>query len=101
MAAAKGVSGSTRNMVFFYIGIFLFVLVSILPLLWVFKMSIITRAELIQTPPTILPADPTGENYAAIFAGPGFQRALINSMVIAGTTTVICLLFGSVAAYAI
>jgi trehalose/maltose transport system permease protein len=101
MAAAKGVSGSTRNVVLFYVGIFVFVLLSILPLLWVFKMSIITRAELIQTPPTILPADLTGENYAAIFADPGFQRALINSLVIAGTTTVICLLFGSVAAYAI
>jgi multiple sugar transport system permease protein len=101
MAAAKGASGSTRNVVLFYIGIFLFVLLSILPLLWVFKMSIITRAELIQTPPTILPANPTGENYATIFADPGFQRALINSLIIAGTTTVICLLFGSVAAYAI
>ena len=100
--AAKGVSGGdVWNRVLFYLGIFLFVLISVLPLLWVFKMSIITKGELQASPPTILPQDPTLESYAAIFADAGFLRSLLNSAVIAGVTTIVCLVLGSVAAYAI
>jgi multiple sugar transport system permease protein len=68
---------------------------------WVFKMSIVTKTELFATPPTILPHNPTGASYATIFSDPAFQRALINSSIIAGVTTVICLFLGSIAAYAI
>jgi ABC-type glycerol-3-phosphate transport system permease component len=81
--------------------LFLFVLVSMFPLIWIFKMSIITRAELFQSPPTILPANPTGQEYTQIFSDPAFQQALLNSAIIAGVTTVVCLFFGSIAAYAI
>jgi ABC-type glycerol-3-phosphate transport system permease component len=99
---AKGASRqSPWNRVFFYTGLFLFVLLSVLPLLWVFKMSIITKGELQATPPTILPHDPTIESYSAIFGDAGFLRSVLNSAVIAGTTTVICLFLGSIAAYAI
>ena len=92
---------STWDTIFFYAGIFLFVLLSLLPLLWVFKMSIVTKAELQASPPTILPHDLTTESYAAIFADAGFLRSLLNSLIIAGITTVICLFLGSIAAYAI
>jgi multiple sugar transport system permease protein len=99
---AKGDSRrSTWDAIFFYAGIFLFVLLSLLPLVWVFKMSIVTKGELQATPPTILPHEPTTESYAAIFADAGFLRSLLNSAIIAGTTTVICLFLGSIAAYAI
>ncbi len=79
----------------------MFVLLSILPLLWVFNMSIKNKGELQASPPTIIPQDPTTENYAAIFADAGFLRSLLNSAIVAGTTTIICLVLGSVAAYAI
>jgi multiple sugar transport system permease protein len=85
----------------FYVFLFLFVLVSMFPLIWIFKMSIITRAELFQSPPTILPANPTGAEYAQILSDPAFQQALLNSAIISGVTTVVCLFFGSIAAYAI
>jgi ABC-type glycerol-3-phosphate transport system permease component len=85
----------------FYLGVFLFMLLSVLPVLWVFKMSIITKAELQASPPTILPHDLTLESYTAIFTDAGFLRSLLNSAVIAGMTTIICLILGSVAAYAI
>lgn len=97
--------GRGRNKAFnsslFYIFLLLFVLVSVFPLLWVFKMSIVTQRELFQTPPTILPADPTARAYGTIFGDNSFRRALINSIIIAGVTTLICLFFGSIAAYAI
>jgi ABC-type glycerol-3-phosphate transport system permease component len=92
---------STLNTVLFYAFVAVFVAVSIAPLLWIFKMSIITRAELYQSPPTFLPNDAVTSGYGTIFADSNFQRSLVNSVVISGITTVICLFFGSIAAYAI
>jgi multiple sugar transport system permease protein len=100
-ATAKGGARGNLNMVLFYVFLVIFVLASVLPLIWVFKMSIVTKNELFAAPPTILPQNSTGSSYATIFGDPAFQRALINSSIIAGVTTVVCLFFGSIAAYAI
>ncbi len=103
MASATASKGGKGNLsaVLFYVFLTLFVLVSIFPLIWIFKMSIITRGELFQSPPTLLPASPTSSEYAQILGDSAFQQALINSVIISGVTTVICLFFGSIAAYAI
>ncbi|MDQ3429940.1 MAG: carbohydrate ABC transporter permease [Actinomycetota bacterium] len=103
MASATASKGGKGNLsaVLFYVFLTLFVLVSMFPLIWIFKMSIITRGELFQSPPTLLPASPTGSEYAQILGDSAFQQALINSVIISGVTTVICLFFGSIAAYAI
>jgi ABC-type glycerol-3-phosphate transport system permease component len=102
-ATATGRSGGSGALSsgLFYVFLFLFVLVSMFPLIWIFKMSIITRAELFASPPTILPRNPTGQEYTQIFSDPAFQQALLNSAIISGVTTVVCLFFGSIAAYAI
>jgi multiple sugar transport system permease protein len=100
-ATATGGGRGALGSVLFYVFLFLFVLVSMFPLIWIFKMSIITKAELFQSPPTILPANPTGQEYSQIFSDPAFQQALLNSAIISGITTVVCLFFGSIAAYAI
>jgi multiple sugar transport system permease protein len=99
--AGKGTSRRTLSTVLFYVFLVVFVLVSVFPLIWVFKMSIITKSELFASPPTILPRNPTGAEYVQVLSDPRFQRALINSTIIAGVTTVVCLFFGSIAAYAI
>jgi multiple sugar transport system permease protein len=105
MASATAKGGSrgrqTLNMVLFYIFLVIFVLASVLPLIWVFKMSIVTKSELYASPPTIVPQTPTTAEYQQVLGQSTFQRALINSTVIASVTTVICLFFGSIAAYAI
>ena len=101
-ATAKGGTGrETLNTVLFYVFLVVFVLVSMFPLIWIFKMSIVTKSELFASPPTILPNNPTPESYGTIFGDSSFQRALINSSIISGVTTVICLFFGSICAYAI
>jgi multiple sugar transport system permease protein len=87
--------------VLFYVFVVIFVFVSVFPLLWVFKLSIVTKAELFATPPTILPQDVSGDSWAKVLGDSTFQRALLNSSIISGVTTVICLFFGSIAAYAI
>ncbi len=100
--ASKGGAGKgALNAALFYVFLTLFVLVSMFPLLWIFKMSIITRGELFQSPPSVLPNNATGAEYAQIFGDAAFQQALINSVIISGVTTVICLFFGAIAAYAI
>ncbi len=50
--------------VLFYVFLVIFVLVSVFPLLWVFKMSIVTKSELFASPPTILPQATTAAEYA-------------------------------------
>ena len=91
----------SKEVVLFYAFVVLFVLASIFPLLWVFKMSIVTKSELFASPPTIVPETPTGASYSTIFGDSRFQKGLINSTIIAGTTTILCLFFGSIAAYAL
>lgn len=102
-ATAKGRSGggAAAKSVLFYGFIGLFVLVSIAPLLWVFRMSITSRVDLFASPAATAVSAPIGDNYATIFADPSFRRALLNSVIIAGVTTVVCLFFGALAAYAI
>src|SRR5918997_262814 len=100
-ATGRSAGRGALNSALFYVFLFLFVLVSMFPLIWIFKMSIITKAELYASPPTILPANPTSDEYVQIFGDPAFQKALINSTIISTVTTVICLFLGSIAAYAI
>jgi multiple sugar transport system permease protein len=75
------------------------VVFAILPVAWVLKMSLIPRRELFATPPTILPHDITLAHYAVIFGDTSFRRGLLNSLLIAGSATVIALVLGSLAAY--
>jgi multiple sugar transport system permease protein len=100
-ATSKGAGRSALNMVLFYVFLVIFVLVSVFPLLWVFKMSIVTKSELYATPPTFLPQNLSGAEWAQVLGDSTFQQALVNSTIIATVTTVICLFFGSIAAYAI
>lgn len=92
---------STWAAVAFYAGMLVFVVLTLFPLVWVFKMSIVTQSELFQTPPTILPQKIITDNYERVFNDVRFQKGVINSVVIAGFTTVLCLSIGSIAAYAI
>jgi multiple sugar transport system permease protein len=105
MASATTTGGATGrsglNLALFYVFLVLFVLVSMFPLLWVFRMSIVTKADLLASPMVTATAPPSGESYSTVFGNPDFIQALQNSVIVAGTTTVICLFFGSICAYAI
>jgi multiple sugar transport system permease protein len=51
--------------------------------------------------PHLFPNPITFEHFINIFAGKSFHRYIINSAIVSITTTFLCLLFGSVAAYAL
>ena len=105
MASATTTQGATGrgslNAVLFYVFLVLFVAVSLFPLLWVFRMSIVTKSDLLTSPAVTLTAPPVGTSYSTVFSNPDFIQALQNSVIVAGVTTVICLFFGSICAYSI
>ncbi len=79
------------------------------PILWLFSASLSTQVELFTVPPHWIPEHPTFQNYLDIFLPSQaassvprtFAVALLNSMKIASSVTVICILIGSLAAYAL
>lgn len=87
--------------VLFYVLITVFVLMTISPLLWMAKMALVNPAELDAYPPKILPESLDFTSFKTIFGDARFRSALVNTVVIAGFTTVICLSVGSIAAYAL
>jgi multiple sugar transport system permease protein len=80
-----------------------------LPLLWLFSASLSNQVELFTVPPHWIPQHPTFQNYLdIIFPGLAassvprtFAVALMNSIKIASAVTIICILLGSLAAYAL
>jgi len=80
-----------------------------LPVFWLVISSVSTRAELLSIPLRWIPENPTLQNYASVLL-PGsatsevartFKITLRNSMVIASSVTIISLVVGSLAAYAL
>jgi multiple sugar transport system permease protein len=76
------------------------------PFIWLFVTSISTPAKLNAIPIQWLPDQPTFEHYAAMFdpaneTGALFLAAFRNSLLIASTTTIISLVLGVMAAYAL
>jgi len=80
-----------------------------MPVFWLLTSSISTRAELLEVPPHWIPRHPTLVNYLNILL-PGTSTSevsrtigitLLNSLKVASAVTVICLLVGGLAAYAL
>jgi len=97
-----------RNLVLFLltIPVFLFIF---FPVLWLFMASLSTQVELFTVPPHWIPQHPTLQNYLDIFfpslaassVPRTFAVSLLNSMKIASAVTLICIVVGSLAAYAL
>lgn len=88
-----------RGRIAFYVLCAAIAVAALAPVLWVLKMSLITRGELFASPPTFLPHALTLANYDTIFSDPDFRRGVLNSVVIAGATTLAALVLGALAAY--
>jgi multiple sugar transport system permease protein len=74
-------------------------LYAFVPVVWILSLSLKSDATL--NDGNYLPTDPSGANYAAIFSNPDFLRALANSIGICLIATLIAIVFGTMAAYAI
>lgn len=72
------------------------------PFIWQLITSLKSPAEIFAQPITLLPHELSFKNYHAVFnSGPPFHRYLINSAIIAGSSTTLCLIIGAFCAYAL
>ena len=85
----------------FYLLVGAIVVFTVFPFVWAFLSSIKPNAELFATPVRYWPEHPTLDNYRAVLANGDFQRALLNSAVVALSVTALSLAIGSLAAYSL
>ena len=71
------------------------------PALWILFTSLKTEAELMQLPITIAPHAPTLGNYVRVFTDQPILTFLLNSVVVAGLATALCVVVSAMAAYAL
>jgi multiple sugar transport system permease protein len=81
------------------LGVAFIIIYCLAPFYWMIVSSLKSNPLLDQS---LWPQDPTMVNYREVFSGENnFQYALRNSVIIAGTTTILALLVGVFAAYAL
>jgi putative chitobiose transport system permease protein len=74
--------------------------VMLFPLLWLISTSLKSPAEnIFQSPPQLLPSQPTFQNFVTVWQSKPFGQYLFNSTVVAVVTVSLNLLFCSLAAY--
>jgi len=87
--------------IFFYILIAIIAIYLLFPFYWAAISALKTEAELVRTPATFFPQNPTLQNFRAVLSNPDFLRGMLNSLIVAGFTTLLSLLVGAFAGYAL
>jgi multiple sugar transport system permease protein len=80
----------------------IYVLISIFPILWMVSTSLKPLHEAFEIPPRWIPKTPTIENYYDIFdtsQGSNLGKYTTNSLIVASSVTLLCVAFGTLAAY--
>lgn len=100
------------NTAIFYLLVGLLVFAILAPFIWMVISSISPPVELATQPPHWFPTHPSLERYAALIFGPKagqnipiaaakFVSAMTNSLIISSATTLVCIVVGTSAAYAL
>jgi multiple sugar transport system permease protein len=69
------------------------------PLLWLLSTALKTPQEIAQINPTIIPEDITFANFGEAFEAQPIARALLNTVIVAGTSAIITVILSVSAAY--
>lgn len=80
---------------------FVSVFIIITPALWLILTSFKTNENIFRFPPQLIPNPITLDNYTEALGGGDFSRYLLNSVIVTGISTLMCLLFSALAAYAL
>jgi multiple sugar transport system permease protein len=91
--------GATARQVLLWVGVAAIVVFCLFPFYWLINTSLKSGADL--SGAALLPPSPSVDNYTSIFEDTAFTNALRNSAIIAGSVTVLSLLIGSFAGYAL
>jgi ABC-type glycerol-3-phosphate transport system permease component len=76
------------------------VIFSVFPFYWALVASVTPEAELFEKP-SLWPSEPVLDHYRALWDERDFWAPVRNSLVVAGTTTLFCVIVGALAAYAL
>ena len=90
----------TRSRALGIAGIVLLVAAFLFPMYWALVSSLSPEAELFAAP-SLWPSTLTLEHYRALFGERAFWIPIRNSLIVAGTTTALCVTLGAPAAYAL
>jgi multiple sugar transport system permease protein len=96
--AAAARHGRGRQ-ILLWLAVVLIVLFCLFPFYWLLNTSLKTGSDL--SSGDLLPPSPTLDNYTSTFQNADFTMALRNSAIIAGSVTVLSLVIGSFAGYAL
>ncbi len=94
-------ANETRTKVGTWVGFVLVLVWCLLPVVWILSLSFKGPDETAAGSPQFLPKDPTLQNYRDILDNPDFLDALRNSFGIALISTLLSVIFATLAAYAI
>jgi ABC-type glycerol-3-phosphate transport system permease component len=82
------------------LGVAVLVLASLFPFYWAVVSSLSPEARLFERP-TLVPGELVLEHYRALFDERSFWLPIRNSLIVAGTTTLLCVTLGAFCAYAV
>lgn len=86
---------------FFWVLIVVIFVYLMFPFYWAFISALKPANELIRMPATYWPENVTFQNFRAVFQNQAFLRGLLNSTIVAGSVTLLSLLVGAFAGYAL
>jgi len=100
MNSTKKVRNHIGN-ILFYLLIIIIAIYLIFPFYWALISALKPENELVRTPASFFPINPTLQNFSAVMQNKDFLKGIVNSLIVAGVTTLLSLLIGSFAGYAL
>lgn len=83
-----------------YVVLILLAIICVGPIIWTFLTSIKVESDIVTRTMHYIPPQVTFENYVKLWNQSSYPILVINSLIVTGTTVAICLLTGTIAAYA-
>lgn len=84
-----------------YVYLTILALIAVFPLVWILSSSLKGKGELVSNPLALIPQAVTFENYEVVFSQMGFGTNVLNSILVAGATTLIAIVISCLGAYGI
>lgn len=84
-----------------YVYLSILTIIAVFPLLWILLSSVKSKGELAGNPTAFFPEVFTLENYRTVFQQLGFGQNIINSILVAGATTIIAITISTLGAYGV
>jgi ABC-type glycerol-3-phosphate transport system permease component len=85
----------------FYVLVAIFVIVSLFPFYWIVITALKTQPEISAGTTGLFPAHLTWSSFSNILSQGTFARSLLNSVIVAGSTTILTVIIASLAGYAL